>query len=298
MKPYDSDYIPTSEGLYPDIEESEYFRIKAVNQSYLKEITRSPMHYRYMVDHPRDSTDDMKVGTGFHWACLEPDRFDNEVVRDIAGDLRPNDKGKMKPLNRNSNEYRAWREMHQNVLVLPEARIKGIEAMVGAVHGKSAAVEFLGAGGWNEVTLLWRHPEYGFWCKARIDWIPAGVPGCLCDLKKSVDASFWGFIRHIKRFRYYWQAAWYLGGMRHLTGEDYRRFIWIVAEADPPYGVNVFEAGPEYIAEAEDSMDFYLKRLAECLDTGQWPGYDDEIVFLGHQRDTSFDNDYDDDIPF
>ncbi len=58
---------------------ADYFALPALSISRLKELRRSPLHYRYLAEHPKESAA-MTLGTAAHCATLEPERFCRDYV--------------------------------------------------------------------------------------------------------------------------------------------------------------------------------------------------------------------------
>ena len=53
-----------------------YEDVPGVNISTLKELwSKSPLHYRYRLEHPREETPALTLGIATHMAILEPLRF-------------------------------------------------------------------------------------------------------------------------------------------------------------------------------------------------------------------------------
>ena len=71
---------------------AEYDAIEAISITRLKELRRSPQHYRYALEHPKH-TDALTLGIATHVAVLEPERFE----RDFAIWTRRTDAGAMAP---------------------------------------------------------------------------------------------------------------------------------------------------------------------------------------------------------
>lgn len=61
-----------------------------VTKSKLDLIDRSPAHLKYALDNPREETKALRVGTAFHCAVLEPEKFINEYFREFDPELYPN----------------------------------------------------------------------------------------------------------------------------------------------------------------------------------------------------------------
>ncbi len=277
--PYNSDYTPTETGLFT-IDFSEYVKIKALNSTYIKFLSRSPLHFKTEVESPTKATPAMNVGSGFHYAVLEPDRYDQEVV--ALPEMSVERPGKK--WNKNSKEHKAWAAANRNKTILKQKDIQNIKAMVKKI-GASQAASRLIANGWAEKTVLWKDPEFGFWCKARIDFFPEIEPGAIVDLKKTADASQWGFQKSIRNYRYNWQAYWYLTGATEATGLQHKDFYWIAWEDQPPHEGNVFKADPAEIDRAEEYIYPLRRKYAECLEKDEWLGYPDQVIELGFDYD-------------
>ncbi len=285
--PYDNDLKSIEEGIF-EIEEKTYRKIKALNITYAKLFKRSPAHVEVAIyDENAEIVSPsyaMKQGTGFHWAALEPERFKKEVVTDLE-------------TSKNSKVYKAWAEEQAHNLILSAKDIKNIRAMVSKMLSKSTALQYLQAG-WAERSLLWLEPEYGIWCKGRIDFLSSS-PVALIDLKKTQVATRWAFEGSIRRYDYYHQVAHYERGFCRVMNIDWRKqpaWIWIASEIDPPNECNVFKADVAEIDRAEEELLSWYEAYAYCLSTGEWPGYSDDIINLGYEFDPY--STANDDIPF
>jgi hypothetical protein len=265
MQPYDSQYNPTDAGIF-DIPETEYRRIRALNISYAKLFHRSPAHVRAAIDEPFEETLAMRQGTAFHWRMLEPSRWESEIAVEPGW-------------NKNSNKYKAWAAEQAGKLLLSAKDYQNTDRMHQVASGKQSVGRYLSAG-YPEKSLLWFEPEYGIWCKGRIDWVTPGGRE-LVDLKKTQVATRWAFEGAIRRYHYNHQAAHYLRGFRAATGISPVDWIWICAEIDPPHECRVFAADPAAVATAEMELEEWYQRFAICEEIGDWPGYPDEVVRLG-----------------
>src|SRR5256885_6932517 len=71
----------------------EYLAIEATSISRLKELRRSPLHYRHALEHPKETVP-LRLGTAAHCATLEPERFGRQFAiwsrrSDKTGNLCP-----------------------------------------------------------------------------------------------------------------------------------------------------------------------------------------------------------------
>jgi hypothetical protein len=115
--------------------------------------------------------------------------------------------------------------------------------------------------------------EYkGIFCKAKADILNQGQGICV-DLKTTADIHDFG--RSMFKYRYDIQAAWY----NRIFGTT--RFIFVAVETAQPHAVRFFELDAEVIANANMDIDIAMQTYRECIDTGKWPSYSDEIVQIG-----------------
>lgn len=271
LKPCNQNFEPIAEGLF-DLPEYLYRRIKALNITYAKLFNRSALHVWTAINDPNAlivaPSYATKEGTGFHWAALEPRRFREQVVAELQ-------------ISKNSKVYKAWEEDNADKLILKPATIENIIRMVKVLNSKESVMKYIGAG-WAEKSIIWHEDEYDIWCKGRIDWIRDDGQA-LIDLKKTQVATRWAFEMAIRRYEYNKQAAHYMRGFAKCMGYRPKEWAWIASEIDPPNECNVFVADPEEIEAAEADLENWYQRYADCLATGEWPGYPDQPVYLGYE---------------
>lgn len=138
------------------------------------------------------------------------------------------------------------------------------------------------------------------------------VKDIIGDLKTTEDASPEGFAKSIANWRYDVQHAYYMDGTRlaleqgkcnppqegkaelsvywtdPVTGvlcrcrPDFWRgypkhFAFIAVEKKPPYAVGVYVLDSEGVEIGRAQYQHDLRIYAECVRTGEWPGYGDKI---------------------
>lgn len=134
--------------------------------------------------------------------------------------------------------------------------------------------------GHAETSLLWEDPEHGIERRARLDWLHDPVPGqprMIVDLKTAANADPAEAGRTSNNLGYHQSTAWYIDGVKAVTGETDVRFVHVWVEKDAPYLVSATQLDDEAIARGRALNDKAIRMWKECRDTDQWPGYTPQI---------------------
>jgi hypothetical protein len=239
--------------------QNDYFSIEALSASGAKELLRSPAHYRYWKDNPKEPTAAMVFGTLVHALILEPHRNISDVVS-------------IKQLNWTTKEGKAEKEQLQK-LGLPVVSQQDADRALrlrDAVFSHQQAAELLQApNSLYETSYTWKGYSANVECKAGVDAVSdAGI----VDLKTTIDASPDGFARRIRSLNYHLQAAHYIDGMSHIDGLMHS-FTFVAVETSPPYAVACYQLDRNALSAGYAAMDRVASVYARCLATGEWPAY-------------------------
>lgn len=155
---------------------------------------------------------------------------------------------------------------------LTDAEITMIRNMGRAFDADPAAAAIMG--GIPEVTMAWQDEETGLWCLARPDTI--NLDGTVTDYKKmsSQGAAFTHRLvdRRITEHGYDMQLAFAGEGMEMLTG-NWPSLAAIIAQSDkPPHHIITRIIDEEDLRLGQFRNRRALRRFAECLSSGDWPG--------------------------
>lgn len=236
----------------------DYSAIEAVNWSTLKHMGPSPLHYRHACDNPSADTTGRLKGRGTHTAVLEPERF----LIDYALF-----KGKI----RRGGEWDAFKAIHNEENILKRDEYDHCLRVAKAVRGNKDAAEILSRAK-TEQTIEWTDEETGIRCKARLDILTDRE---VADLKgvKSVDARLLG--AEVARMQYHCQLAWYCEGVKRALGKSLSATL-ICVEHKAPHDVMVADVDEEAMYAGWEIVRGLLNRVAECRESGKWPGrYED-----------------------
>jgi hypothetical protein len=123
--------------------------------------------------------------------------------------------------------------------------------------------------------LVW--DEDGVTCRARLDWLRDDY-ATIDDLKTSgMSVDPYAVSRTIYKQGYDVQAAFYLRGLRKLTGAA-AEFRFVFAEVDAPNAITVVNLSPASLALAHEKVEYAINTWRDCLRTNKWPGYPTRVA--------------------
>jgi len=251
--------------LLEGIPHEQYLRLEGINASGLKEVVRSPAHYKAMADGEVGDNDTpaKALGRAAHMAILEPERFKAGIKP------RPS-------VDRRSAEGKAEHAEAEEL-----ARDQGVELISRAdydaccrMRDKVHSVPFLAnllSKGQREATLLYHDETFDLPCKVRPDFISA--KSIVVDLKTTLDARAKPFARDIEKYMYHLQAAHYLAGGEASGLWRADAFVFLAIEKRPPYEIGIYVAGPATLNVGKQWRDYAMELYAEARRTNEWPGY-------------------------
>jgi hypothetical protein len=263
--------------MLPLISSEEYNAIDGIRSSRLKDLLKSPAHYRHSLIHPKEPTPAMVLGTAIHAAILEPKRFKSDYVISPKFDRRTKD-GKA--------EAEKFSAENVGKIIVDEERYRILEGCVNAVYGHEIASKEL-AIGHAEVAYLWEDKGTGLKCKIKPDFVRP-EHRILVDVKTTTDASPSGFARIVANLKYHMQAAFYLDGISAATGAEYKTFRIVAVETAQPHAVAVYELSEESLQQGRLLYQRALSMLAECEALQIWPSYTSDIYSLSIPRWANF----------
>jgi exodeoxyribonuclease VIII len=264
-------------GLYPGISRAEYEAQNAANQSLLKKGLRSWAHaYDYLLN-PPGPTPALQVGKAMHEAILEPDEFEKNWT------TVPMNPETGKAYDRRTKEGKAaWAvhlEENPDKETLPIKDWMFVLQARRQVWDQPAAKALLGGAGMNEIGCVWIDEDTGMACKALLDRVTR-LEGYtwVVDVKSTQDASPKAWPRHVVRYGYHIQAAFYLdalAGVDRAKGHDPvdRRFVFLAFEKDPPFCVKAWACPPSLIEQGRAEYAGLLRGYKRCMEADEWPGY-------------------------
>lgn len=247
---------------------SEYHADPAIGGTALRDALRSPLHFwaRHLApEREFKETPAMRLGTLAHLAILEPERWESETI------LAPSVDRRTKAGKEAWSEFLETAAGKEIVSAEDAALVESIAHAVRSHRGAGALLK----GAATEVSLDWRDEHTDLLCKGRMDAV--AQHDVIVDLKTCQDASTAAFTRSIANFGYHIQAAHYIDGYEAATGVCPRAYIWIAVESSAPHGVAVYAADAAMLEIGAEKRAMALEIIAECTESGHWPGYPAEI---------------------
>ena len=259
-------------GIHLNIPPRDYFADPAPAPSFTQSLAkiileRSPLHAwhahpRLNPDYRHDDATKYDVGNIAHSLMLG--RGKELVVLDAFDDWR-------------TKEAKAKRE---------EAAAEGKLAVLGKHYALAqrmvdAAMEQLNLrgeehlfrNGDGEVVTIWQ--EGPIWLRQMIDWLSAD---CLTVADyKTTDMSVapHNLPRMMSNAGWHIQAAMAERGLDalHPGSADYRRYVFVVQETEPPYLLNVVEMSSDVMTMGMKMLDMAVSTWRKCVVSNRWPGY-------------------------
>lgn len=260
----------TKPGFYPNVPEAEYRAFDAVNQSALKNHPTA-LHLQHGLTATREATAAMELGTALHLAVWQPERFAASVV------VSPTFAGTGSRAARD-----AWEAENAGKTILTASQMERCKGMYAAIMANPKARALVEAPGWHECVAVWNDPFYpDVLCKARADKVILdGDRALILDLKSTACAAEWAFAKSCADYGYDQQDDWYSRGFGEVLGRE-AATCFIPVESESPHGVAIYELDDEARNIGRAQNVTALSWLRTGRQTGQWPGYPDEVKVIG-----------------
>jgi len=255
--------------------DSDYHQAAGVSSTGLKQMMRSPAHYRAWKERRigSDDTAARRFGRAVHCRILEPLEWDARYVIWRGKDRRGKD-------------YQQFAAAHPTKQVLLSEEFSNIDGCAESLLS-SADFPFQGyldgihlADGQcvleparTEFVIIWVDELTGITCRIKLDAV-SPEPLIAVDVKTCGDARPQAFAADIARLHYDLQAAFYLEGVRRFFGSD-APFIFAAVEAEPPHA-NAFYVLPpahDFVKNGRRKFRHALDTLAKCEADQRWPAY-------------------------
>lgn len=244
-----------------------------MSRSDLMEFYHCP--HRWAIGFEKKRTDALSYGNLLDAYVLDNERFGNQFV--VAPETYTNEKGEDKRWNRNAKVCIEW-EGNQCGVIIKSSELEECRLAKEALMRDPIIKAFLGSSNFQVmITAEWKD-ESGIVVplKCLIDLVPKEGQ-YLGDLKTCRTASNSQWPREVFNYGYHVQAAFYCDMYYAATGEARDGFVHILQENYPPYETGRRLLSEEFIEMGRSKYENALKKYCNCLYTGHWGGYDDNI---------------------
>lgn len=253
-------------------DKAEYFAAEALNKSSIDKILDCPAAYKYAPETP--ATRNMELGTVTHAMVLQP-----ETVGDICHVCEHDARTK-------AGKEEKEAATAAGKILLKREEFDLCQAAAKAAREHPVGSRLLGLPGNPEVSVYWDMEIRDgaiVPCKARVDYLAEMPDGShiAVDLKTTTSGSVNpdDLPRHIYRFHYERQAAWYLKGLT-AVGLVCRQFVFIFVDMKAPHLVTAVTLSDLAIDHGWKDCLRAAKQWQFCTEQDDWPGYSDQIVEL------------------
>jgi len=270
--------VTDHEGIVLDLDEATYHAHTSLSSTEARMILRTPAEYRWKKDHPPliPASKKFDIGTAVHTKVLGTG-YGVAVIPDEL--LASNGAISTKAAKEFVEEARA-----DGLIPLKQADFEPIDSAAENVLAHPGARQLFSQPGSAEVSVFATDPVTAVEVRGRFDFLPTdfglGAPSRVAvDLKTARDASPNGFTKSIADYGYDVQRAWYLDALKWVTGEE-AEMVFVAVEKEPPYLVAVHQLPTIWAEMGETKARRARGRYAECVASGKWPGYGDQVNLL------------------
>lgn len=172
-------------------------------------------------------------------------------------------------------QTQAYADGHVPILA---AEYETVQAMAAAIRAHPiASVLFNPEYGKAEQSGYFLDEPTGILRRFRLDWLP-GSSRIIPDYKTTTDASPRAIERYLASFGYAMQARWYLDGIEATMGITDAEFVLVLQEKVAPYVVTIARPDEMALQWGGGRNRAALELYAQCMATGEWPAYSDEVL--------------------
>ena len=250
-------------GIYENIPADEYHAMPGLSCSGLKNFAVSPSYYQTMKE-ARFKRDPEQIL--IHEILQDPKLFEASVM--VVGDKRTKKGKEASEIAIAENREPISQEQYDRFNLIRHSVVTHPEAKTLLQSGKA------------EASLFWEHPEYGFECRGRADFMTDGfIVDYKCvgaTLSNEVDLSWL-----IYRMAWHLQAHFYTGGYRAITGNE-ADFVHVLIDHRAGWRVRhpieLRTVAMSSMDKARQDYDSHLYRYKECLENNDWSGIEETFL--------------------
>ena len=208
-----------------------------ITNSQMGHLKKSPLAYQKYRKYGMPDTNALIFGRAFHWAILEPEKFEDKT-HIFTGKVR---RGKA------WDEFKEEYDKDANCILL-ESEYKDLKCMQDVIMSNAECQELL-YGGKNEAVSCWEDEDSGVFCKGKADKVKKD---CVIDLKTTSNGEFHSFKGSAYKYGYNRQSAFYMDGFNKS------KFIFIVIEKSSPYNLYIYDCSDQFVESGREEYKYLL----------------------------------------
>ena len=240
-----------------------YREAEGISRSELFTISKTPLHFKYEQDNPKEDTKSLLFGRAAHKYILEKEDFFNDFAIEPVVDRRT---------KAGREEFYAFAESLGDKESISMEDYQKILEMYDAIQANPVAVALLT--GEHEEDFFWIDDLTGEKCKCRPDCLTQYEgKKYIVDYKTTDSCEDGHFERSCRKYGYKFQAGMYTEGVFQNTFEQYG-FAFVAQEKTAPYAVRVYFCTPEFVAQGYDKFRELIGIYHQCKENGNWYGYE------------------------
>jgi len=259
------------------ITDKEYFGMPDMNQSTIKNIlSMTPRSFVHSRTVPKKDTPATIFGTLVHCLLLEPKEVNQRYATFVFDDtvLEGKEYKNLKATKIYKEQYQKFIDENEGKQIVDTSVFDNAELAAGALRDDVSLLKMVG----NEdvdTEMCVINQLYGSSCKAKLDFVRREHK-LILDVKTTIDPlDDINLYRHLYKWDFPIQAAFYIDLMKAETGHDYTMFFAIV-NSNPPFDTRVvvvndrltpdfLDAGRAKIVKGFKLLDIYAKDLDAFL---------------------------------
>ena len=257
-----------------EIPREQYDSAPGERWSRIKNMRKSPLHYKHAADKGERSTDVFRLGGAVHCAVLEPEHFESRYV--VYSESKTSGEGCR-------GRWADFQSAHSHLTILAPDEMLAVNGMAAAVRAHPQASKLL-AQGRAEVPLTWIDKRTGIACKSRLDWVTR--QHMMIEFKSAASIDQRTFANQAWKYGYFHQVWQYACGLAAQLDRDPDKIetAVIAVESSEPHDVAVYLPCSDSLYAAREEVEQILDTLAECRRTGIYPGRYTEQTILTAPR--------------
>lgn len=235
-----------------------YDALPGLSYSGMKELMRSPAHYRHWLTAPKEETKALRIGKAVHAAALQPDAFRATYAMAPEVDRRTKD-GKA-----------TWE--HAVASLKPgQSLLPNEEYMLALTLADKVREVYPLDKGVAEFPIVAKDAS------TPIKGIPDLITedGWVVDLKTTESVDQRDITRTVLNYGYHMQAAHYIR-LAQSVRDEVKGFILLFVEKEPPHGVRVVQIAGEFLELGRKRTAEACALFDQCTKNDSWPAPEDE----------------------